>query len=260
MTMVPARRRRAPSFATALATFALGVLFAGPAPAQAQDSLSEADKEVLEETIRNYILEHPEIIVEAIEKLRQQEQARAAQRQTDVLQSRSEELRYDPGTPVIGNPDGDVVIVEFFDYRCPYCKRVAEPLRQVVKEDGNIRLVMQEYPILSEESVMAAKAALAAFEQGRYEDFHFNLMTGPGELNEDKVFGVAEELGLDLEKLRADMESPEIAAKLERANALGQALNVRGTPAFVIGDEIVPGAISIEDMRGKVREAREKTG
>lgn len=254
MATAPMRRLKAPLIAAAMAAvFAI-------APAQAQSSLSDADKAALEETIRNYILEHPEIIVEAIEKLRQQEQARAAQRQQQSLQSRGEALRYDPGTPVVGNPDGDVVIVEFFDYRCPYCKKVAEPLREVVKEDGNIRLVMKEYPILSAESELAAKAALAAHEQGRYEDFHFTLMTEPGALNRDKIFGIAESLGLDLEKLRADMESPEIAAKLAEVAELGEALNVRGTPAFVIGDELVPGAISIEEMRQRVRQVRADAG
>lgn len=258
MTNAESRPSRAPFLTVALA--AAAIAFGVAAPAQAQSSLSEADKAELEQTIRNYILEHPEIIVEAIEKLRQREQAQATQRQTETLESRGEELRYDPGSPVIGNPEGDVVIVEFFDYRCPYCKRVAEPLRKVVKEDGNIRLVMKEYPILSEESVTAAKAALAAHAQGRYEDFHFTLMTDPGALNADKIFGVAESLGLDMEKLRADMDSPEVAAQLTKVDDLGEALNVRGTPAFVIGDELVPGAISIEEMRQRVRQARANSG
>ena len=229
----------------------------GPAPAAGMEDLSEEEKAAFEEMIRDYILENPEIVEEALRKLQQREQAREAERQQQAITQNLEALRNDPNSPVIGNPDGDVTIVEFFDYRCPYCKQVADDLRNVVEEDGDIRLVMKELPILSKESETAAKAALAAQKQGRYEDFHFTLMTDPGSLSETSIFAVAEDLGLDLEQLRADMDSPEITRQLDEVYALAQQIGVRGTPAFVIGEELIPGAISIEIMREKVAAIRD---
>ena len=246
--------------ARALAAASLAVLLLATAGSQAiaaDEALSEEERAAFEQVIRDYLLENPEIIGEAIQRLQLREQAREVERQQQAVARNGEALRYDPQSPVIGNPDGDVVIVEFFDYRCPYCKQVADDLRRVVEEDGNIRLVMKEFPILSEESEMAAKAALAAHKQGRYEDFHFTLMTDPGGLSEASVFAIAEDLDLDLDQLRADMESPEINRQLDQIYALAQQIGVRGTPAFVIGDELIPGAISIEAMRAKVAEARD---
>lgn len=251
-------RRRGMALRRALLALALPLALAAPGAAQAadQDGFSAKDKTAIEAIVRGYLLEHPEVIVEALEELQRREQARSSELQTQTLRTAGKELRFNPDSPVIGNPDGDVVIVEFFDYRCPYCKQVAQALREVVEEDGNIRLVMKELPILSEESHMAARAALAADLQGRYEDFHFALMSEPGSLNEDTVFAIAEDLGLDSDRLRADMESREIVLALEEVYTLAQSLGIRGTPAFVIGDELVPGAITQEIMRRKVAEAR----
>ncbi|MEX2409456.1 MAG: DsbA family protein, partial [Rhodovibrionaceae bacterium] len=238
------------------AALTAALLLSMPQGAGAQDSapFPPQDKAAFDAMIRDYLLEHPEVVVEALESFQRREQARATERQTQTLQSA--DLRYDPESPVIGNPDGDVVIVEFFDYRCPYCKQVTEPLLEVVKEDGNIRLVMKELPILSAESYLAARAALAAEKQGRYEDFHFALMTEPGTLSEASIFAVAKDLDLDLERLRRDMDSPEVAAALDDVSELADRLGIRGTPAFVIGDEIIPGALSIDAMRQRVAEAR----
>lgn len=258
MQAYPSRPRRPAALGAAVVALAAALLLSAPQSAGAQESVPfpPQDKAAFDAMIRAYLLEHPEVVVEALESFQRREQARAAERQTQALRGADEDLRYDPDSPVIGNPEGDVVIVEFFDYRCPYCKQVAAALREVVQQDGNIRLVMKELPILSEESHMAARAALAAEKQGRYEDFHFALMTGPGTLSQDQVFAVAEDLDMDLERLRSDMESPEIAAILDEVYALAQTLGIRGTPAFVIGDEIIPGAIPIETMRQKVADAR----
>ena len=248
-------RRRAALCASAALLLAAAAL---PAPAAAAEELSAEERAAFEQVIRDYLLENPEIIGEAIQRLQQREQARQAERQQQSVAQNLEKLQYDPASPVIGNPDGDVVIVEFFDYRCPYCKQVADDLRRVVEEDGNIRLVMKEFPILSKESELAAMAALAAHKQGRYEEFHFELMTDPGCLSEQSIFAVAEDVGLDLEQTRADMESPEITRTLDEIYALAQQIGVRGTPAFVIGEELVPGAISIDIMREKVAAARDQ--
>jgi protein-disulfide isomerase len=156
----------------------------------------------------------------------------------------------------MGNPAGDVVVVEFFDYRCPYCKTVAGMVRDEVASDGKVRLVMKEFPILGPQSVQAARAALAAVLQDKYDVFHFALMTQPGDMSDTHIDTVAASVGLDVERLRRDMKSPEIAAAIDRNIALAEAVGIRGTPAFVIGKSLVPGAIDAESFRQLIADAR----
>ena len=230
------------------------------APVSAQDDqasqFTPAQEDAIRQLVRDYLLENPEVLIEAAQAYRVRQQELQAQQARETLVSKREELDRDPDSPVIGNPDGDVVIVEFFDYRCPYCIRVAEDVRETVEDDGNIRLVMKEFPILGPESVVAARMALAAVKQDRYEDLHFAFMSASGPLTEDKAFKIAEDLDLDLDQLRRDMEDPEIDDMLARNYALAQALQINGTPAFVIGDEVVRGAIDMRALRQIVGHAR----
>jgi protein-disulfide isomerase len=230
------------------------------APVGAQDdqasNFSPAEEDAIRQLVRDYLLTNPEVLIEAAQVYRERQQEIQQQQAREALVSRREELDQDPDSPVIGNPDGDVVVVEFFDYRCPYCVRVAEDLREVVEDDGNIRLVMKEFPILGPESMVAARMALAAEKQGKYEELHFAMMTVSGKLTEDKAFKIAEKIDLDMDQLRRDMEAPEIDAMLQRNFALAQALQINGTPAFVIGDEVVRGAIDMRALRQIVGQAR----
>ena len=230
------------------------------APVGAQDdqasSFTPAEEEAIRQLVRDYLLANPEVLIEAAQAYRDRQQELQQQEARQTLVSRREELDRDPGSPVVGNPDGDVVVVEFFDYRCPYCVRVAEDLREAVEDDGNIRLVMKEFPILGPESVVAARMALAAEKQGKYEQLHFAFMTVSGKLTEDTAYKVAEKIGLDMDQLRRDMEAPEIDATLQRNYDLAQALQINGTPAFVIGDEIVRGAIDMRALRQIVGRTR----
>ncbi len=223
------------------------------APVGAQDdqasNFSPAEEDAIRQLVRDYLLANPEVLMEAAQVYRERQQEIQQQQAREALVSRREELDQDPDSPVLGNPDGDVVVVEFFDYRCPYCVRVAEPLREAVESDGNIRLVMKEFPILGPESMVAARMALAAEKQGKYEELHFAMMTVSGKLTEAKAFKIAEKIDLDMDQLRRDMEAPEIDAMLQRNFALAQALQINGTPAFVIGDEVVRGAIDMGTMR-----------
>ena len=232
-----------------------------PASTQAQDAgkeaLSDAQEEAVRALVRDYLLENPEILIESLQLYDERRKAEAAARQREALTAHLEQLSGGPATPVLGNPEGDVVIVEFFDYRCPYCKKVADDLRQAVREDGNIRLVMKEFPILGPDSLVAARAALAAGAQGRYEDFHFALMAERGQITEDTVFAVAERLGLDVAKLQADMESEAVETEIRRTYDLAEALDIGGTPAFVIGDQVYPGALSMSDLRQAVASSRD---
>ncbi len=162
--------------------------------------------------------------------------------------------------PVLGNPDGDVTIVEFFDYQCGYCKTMTGPLMELVRDDGRIRLVLKEFPILGPESALAARASLAAGRQGKYEPFHMALMGLRGRLNEGAIWQVAAETGLDLDRLRKDMAAPEITAVIEANYRLAQALGIEGTPAFAIGNALVPGAAPREHLAGLVQKARDGGG
>ncbi|WP_299398960.1 DsbA family protein [Pelagibius sp.] len=243
----------------ALATSTALAVAAGTAlPANAEEPapLEPAQAEAFRELVRDYLIENPDVIVEALQIYEQRQQAAEAERQQAALVAQRGALNEDPSSPVLGNPEGDVTVVEFFDYRCPYCKSIATAMRDLVDEDPNVRLVMKEFPILSQESVDAARAALAAGRQGLYEEFHFALMERGGSMSEPEVMAVAESVGLDLERLRADMQAPEIEEALRRNYAVGDAVGITGTPAMVIGNTVVPGMVGIDRLRELVAQAR----
>ena len=165
-------------------------------------------------------------------------------------------MENDHNAPVLGNPEGDVTVVEFFDYNCPYCRRVKPHIEALLEEDPNVRLVYREWPILGDGSVFAARAALASREQGKYEEFHWALMGMAGRAEEASVIQVAEQVGLDIAQLRRDMEAPEIDAHIAASMELSRALGFNGTPSFVIGDALVPGVIEADQMIRLAEEAR----
>ncbi len=241
----------------------LGLALTALAPAAAQEQsrpggFAPEQVEGIEQIVRDYLLANPEVLIRSLnEYQKRQKVAEKQQQQQNVLASRVA-LTQDPDAPVLGNPDGDVTIVEFFDYKCPYCKRVAGPLKDVIAADGNIRLVMKEFPILGPQSIKAAQAALAVARQGKYEEFHWALMTRPGDLSDPHIRKVARSVGVDVDRMTADMESPEIQAMIARNQALAQALQITGTPAFVIGNALVPGAIDRKTLEHLVAQARAK--
>ena len=243
----------------ALCVVAVALLAAGPASAQEQTKPAEFDpaqESAIRMIVRDYLVAHPEVLIEALQVYQAREKAAAAERKREALRAHSGALNGSSDDPVIGNPEGDVVIVEFFDYRCPYCTKVAEPLREAVLADGNIKLVMKEFPILGPDSQFAARAALAAAKQGLYEPFHFALMDVKGKVDQEAVMTIAKGVGLDLDRLKGDMQSPEIDAVLRRNFQLAEILEINGTPAFIIGEEIFPGAIDMQSLKAKVAEVR----
>src|ERR1700730_2430695 len=175
-----------------------------------------------------------------------------------VLRDRRHEVFDDPATPVGGNPQGDVTVVEFFDYRCPYCKQVQPALQKLLDQDRKLRFVYKEFPVLGEQSDIAAHAALAARLQGRYEAFHNAMMAAKGQISEELVYRVAGSVGLDVDRLKRDMTDPEIERALSANRALAKALELRGTPGFIIGDHIVPGAIDLDALKTMVADARKQ--
>ena len=250
----PRRPLRHVSFATA-ALLAGGLALAVPSQPAAQ-TYGEAERAEIELIVRDYLLRNPEIIVEAIEVLQSREQQAQLEQQRQALAALQSEVFDSPTSPTMGNPDGDVVLVEFFDYQCGFCKRVLDDVFELSESDGNIRVVFKELPILGPESVVAARAALAARPQGRYVELHNALMGYRGTLSEQVIFDIAADIGLDVDRLRSDMESPEVAAEIAANLQLAQRLGIGGTPAFVIGDQVVPGAIGLDRMRALVEAER----
>jgi protein-disulfide isomerase len=175
---------------------------------------------------------------------------------SDVLNDRQSEIFDDPATPVGGNPHGDVTIVEFFDYRCPYCKQVQPALQALLDQDHRLRFIYKEMPVLGPASVLAARAALAAQRQGKYETFHAAMMGTRGQISEDTVDKTAESVGLDVSWLRQDMAAPEILQSLRANVALAHALNIHGTPGFIIGNHIVAGALNLDTLKNMIAASR----
>jgi protein-disulfide isomerase len=220
-------------------------------PASAQDMSKDDVKKLALEAI----LENPEIIMQAIDILRAQENEDKASAQQQAFLDNKELLQNDPNAPVLGNPDGDVTIVEFFDYNCGYCKRAMVAMQAVLEKDKNIRVVYREFPILSEASVFASRAALASRAQGKYEEFHWALMSAQT-ADEAAVLTIAEQIGLDVAKLQADMDAPEVVEHIQTSRDVANALQFTGTPSFIIGDEIVGGFIPQDVMEEVIADAR----
>ena len=238
-------------------TVAAGLALGGAVQAADAPKVFSPDQEqAIREVVRNYLVSHPEVLMEAIQALQEKQQAAEKDLRQKALVTHRRELDQDAASPVAGNPKGNVTIVEFFDYRCPYCKSVSDRMFDTVKDDGNVRYVFKEFPILGPESVFAAKAALAARKQGKYVEFHRALMAVRGALDESAVMTLAKTVGLDAKRLREDMDGRDIAESLERNLKLAQALKIDGTPAFVVGDQLIPGAVSTESLKTLIDQTR----
>lgn len=221
-------------------------------PVLASDSeFTTKQKKEINQMIRNYILENPEILPEAIEILQNRGKK-------EMLERNHTRLYEDGYSFVGGNINGDVTVVEFFDYNCGYCKRALETVERLKKEDGNIKVIYKEFPILSETSYTASKAAMAAMKQGKYEVFHIALLNNTGSLTEDHIFEIARAVGLDEKKLVKDMTSPVLDRNLQINRSLAEAFQITGTPAFIIGNEIVPGAAPFEQLQALIKKARQR--
>ncbi|WP_025898915.1 DsbA family protein [Sneathiella glossodoripedis] len=210
------------------------------------------------EKVRAYLLDNPKIIREVIEKLSVVEAREKAEQERQALSMYQGELENDGFSYVAGNPNGDITIVEFFDYRCGYCKQSFPEILKAVESDGNIRLVFKEFPILGPPSVLAAHAAMSAQKQNKYMEYHTALMQMRGSITEEKLLQLAADLGLEIDKFKSDMKSADIEENISRTYALANQLNITGTPAFVIGGRMAAGAIPAQRMLAMVEDAREQ--
>ena len=245
-------------FQTVIAVAAMALL---PATVSAQaisdaSSVSLEQRKAFEGVIKDYLLKNPVIIRQAIQALQAQEEANKQAQASAALKTHKDQLFYDKTSPVAGNPKGDITIVEFFDYNCGYCKRAAPTLKTVMKQDPNVRVVYKEFAILGPQSVVAARAALAAQKQGKYKEFHEGLMMGQSD--ENSIAALTNLLGMDYAKLRKDMGDPQILQTLRKNAQLATTLGINGTPAFVIGERLVPGAVGVAALTQIIKEERAK--
>ncbi len=238
------------------------LLPAGAAVHAADDALTESQKRAVEGVLRDYLMNNPELIVEALQAMEaRQEEVQKAHRRAAV-EALGDMLTGNPDSPVIGNPDGDVTVVEFSDYNCGYCKQVLPEALAVLKADGNIRYVLKELPVLGRSSVTAARAALAVWslDPAKYLDVHAALMGLRGGLDDQRVMKTLGDLGLDADEVEAAMRSEVVDRELSRNRQMAEMLGIRGTPAFLIGGELVPGAVGRDRLEALVAAAREARG
>jgi protein-disulfide isomerase len=217
------------------------------------------EKEIID-IVRNYLTKNPEVLVEMTTELDKRQAAEQAEKQQKVISDNADAIFRSPLAFVAGNPDGDVTVVEFFDYNCGYCRRALADVVKLIDNDKKVRLVLKELPIFGEDSEAAAKAALAAHKQGKYFEMHQKLFSEPGKADKEKALRIAGELGLDTAQLEKDMADPETQKSLDEAKELAQKLGLQGTPLYLIGDRVIPGAPDdlYDQLTKNVGEIREK--
>ena len=224
--------------------------------------MSKTEQANIEKIMHQYLVSHPEILIEMSNALRAKQETQQADTDKNLLQQHANQIFKQVDDPVTGNPQGTLTVVEFVDYNCGYCKRSAPLIQELLKKDKEIRYIYKEFPILSDTSVYASKAALAvnALEPAKYEAFHNALMEHPSALkSNDDVMNVAKKQGLDWSKIVAKINDPAIDKKIATNHAIAQTLNITGTPAFIIGDQLLRGAPqSLEMLEESIKQARSK--
>jgi protein-disulfide isomerase len=222
-------------------------------------ALSDKDRPEIEAIIKDYIVSHPEVIGEALEALQKKQEAQAASAQSTTIAANRKVIFDSPLAATYGNPKGDVTLVEFFDYNCSYCKHALNDVMKLVSDDPNLKVVFKELPILAESSLTSAKIAAAVRMQdsgGKYIEFHKRLLGGRGEATKERALAAAKEAGFDVARIQKDMESDEVKKALSESKAIAQALNINGTPTFVLGNEMVVGAESYDNLKSKIASVR----
>jgi len=238
----------------------LSMLLVSMTAAALDTKQDDSEKARIETIVRDYIKANPEVIIESITDWQRQQQLAAM---LPAIENYRQYLERDQRGPVLGNPDGDVTIVEFFDYRCGYCRRHYKEVKQLVKDDGNIRLILKQFPILDQDgqkphSRLAAAASLAAHKQGKFEEMHHAMITTPKPVTEDKLLTLAARVGLDTLQLRTDMNNSQIQSTIDTSLYVGKDIGFSGTPSYVIGTEIFQGAVGYANMKRAVEKTRQK--
>lgn len=240
------------------AGLAAALIFIAPFGGTAVAEMTEAQKSEIEKLVHDYILANPEIIESALVALEEKQRAAEKAKQTEAIANLSETIFNSEHQAVIGNPNGSVTMVEFFDYNCGYCKRAFNDMQALVEANPDLRVVMKEFPILSEDSLEAARISVAVSKLApqSYADFHRELLVTPGTANLQKALSVAEKLGLDTKALEAEGAKEETLANFTEVRSLAQAIGISGTPSYVIGKEAVFGAVGFDQLQEKITQAK----
>ncbi len=222
--------------------------------------IGDMSEETVATIVEETLYAKPEIIVKALNSLREREEAKQAESQKEILENASQDLTHDKHSLVLGNPDGDVTVVAFKDYRCGFCKKVWPTVHELIAKDKNIRLVFKEFPVLGPDSELASRFALATSIQGqdKYRIFNDVLMNHPGPWDAQTLKAIAKSKGIDADKMEKDAGEKFVSDAITDNMKIGQALGIQGTPAFVIGKKLIPGAVQLDYLENAVKEAREE--
>src|SRR5215510_5238818 len=243
--------------APALLALALG---AAPQAASAQ-GVSDVQRSDIEKIVREYLLKNPEVLEEAMNELSKRQTAAEAEKHQASIAKNADAIFNSPRGVTLGNKDGDVTVVEFFDYNCGYCKRAMADMLELLKTDSKLKFVLKEFPVLGEGSVQAAQVAAAVRIQDKsggkkYLEFHQKLLSGRGQADKARALAVAKEVGFDVARIEKDMAGEEVKAQLEESFKLAEALGLNGTPSYVVGNDVVVGAVGLNTLKEKVNTAR----
>jgi len=243
-------------FAIPMAAAAL-LAFTAATPAQ---TFSEGQRQEIEGIVKDYLLKHPEVIQDVMSALEKKQQEAEAEKAATTIKQNNATLFNSPHQVVLGNPQGDVTVVEFFDYNCAFCKRALPDMLTLLKTDANLKFVLKEFPVLGEGSVEAAHVAVAARMQDptgkKYVEFHQKLLGGRGPADKARALAVAKEVGFDMPRLEKDMASGEVTTTINEDMKLADALGVNGTPSYVVGSEVVVGAVGLDALKEKIAAER----
>jgi len=248
-----------PSFRFLVPALFAFALCGAPLSASAQN-FSDKQRGDIEAIVREYLIAHPEVLEEAMAELSKRQSAAETAKHQAAVANNSDAIFNSPRNVTVGNKDGDVTFVEFFDYNCGYCKRAMMDMMELMKSDPKLKVVLKEFPVLSAGSVEAAQVGVAVRMQDpsgkKYLDFHQKLLTGRGAADKARAMAVAKEVGLDMAKLEKDLASAEVRNTLEENFKLAEAMGMNGTPSYVIGKQVVIGAVGAESLREKISNAR----
>ena len=235
------------------------VLLTAPLAVKA-DEFTKPQRSEIEKIVREYLVSHPEVLQEAMAELDKRQTAAEEAKHKAAIQLYSQALFYSPRQVVLGDPNGKVTFVEFFDYNCGYCKHAMGDMLTLLKDDPKLRVVLKEFPVLGPGSVEAARVAVAVRMQDKtgqkYLQFHKELLGGRGPANKDRALAVAKDVGMDMARIEKDVNGPEVKATMEENFKLAEALGLNGTPSYVIGDNVVVGAIGLQGLEEKINTAR----
>ena len=224
------------------------------------DELSAGQRGEVERIVREYLIAHPEVIQDAMVELEKRQSAADAEKHKAAVKQYSQSLFTSPRQVVLGNPNGNVTFVEFFDYNCGYCKRAMDDMLTLLKDDPKLKVVLKEFPVLGPGSVEAAQVAVAVHLQDKtgkkYLEFHQKLLGGRGQADKARALAVAKDIGMDMARLDKDLSIPEVKATLQESFKLAEALGLNGTPSYVIGDNVVVGAVGLDALKEKVNTSR----